>query len=81
MLDFLRQKLELGDVVVMNDKTYSELKLAKVTAFTPKKVRVSVYDDRFDRNEWSTSTQLCDSCQVFKVDPELVTTYLLKIAK
>lgn len=38
--DFLGRELEVGDMVVVTEMNYRNLRKAKIIAFTPKKVRV-----------------------------------------
>jgi len=78
--DFLGQELAVGDAVVINDKKYSNLMLAKVTKFTPTMVRVELYRTRWDKG-WTEESVLCNSSQVLRADQELVTAWLLKRAK
>ena len=80
MKDFFGQELAIGDAVVMNDKTYSELKLAKVVKFTPTMVRVAMYDSHWGKG-WMGGTVLCNSHQVVRAEQELVTAFLLRHAK
>jgi hypothetical protein len=78
--DFFGQELAIGDAVVMNDKTYSELRLAKIVKFTPTMVRVATYDTRWGKG-WMNDTVLCNSHQIVRAEQELVTAFLLRNAK
>lgn len=80
MKDFLDQELAIGDAVIINDKRYSNIALAKIVKFTPTMMRAEVYDHHWGKG-WSGETVLCHSGQVIKADPELVTAWLLKRSK
>lgn len=60
--DFLGFDLELNDLVVINDKHYSELLIGVISDFTPQKMRVRIFNDRRNR------ALLCSTKQVLKIN-------------
>lgn len=50
MKDFLGKDLQIGDSVVVAVPNYREFALAKIVAFTPKKVRV-VYEEKGESHD------------------------------
>lgn len=72
--DFLGRKLELGDHVVMIQGRYKSYRLAKITKFTDKMVRV-----KWGSSEYQEGLQY--STQLVRVDGPEVTLYYLKNAK
>ena len=62
MKDFLGKELQIGDSVVVAVPNYREFVLAKIVAFTPKKVRV-VYENRDGKQDL-----IQDPRQLVKVD-------------
>lgn len=75
MKDFMQQELAIGDVVIVNDKKYSNLELGHIIAFTPTMARVKVYGKD---KRWEENGQLCHSYQIHRIDQELATAYVLK---
>ena len=70
--DFLGRELALGDFVGFVDKHYKELRLGKVLAFTPQKVKVG-YGREFERMLTTDAHRMC------RIPPEEVMIYLIKL--
>ena len=56
MKDFLGKELQIGDAVVVAVPSYREFALAKIVAFTPKKVRV-VYEKKGESHDLIQDSQ------------------------
>lgn len=53
MKDFIDNKLNIGDIIICNDKKYSNLIIAKIIKFTPKGIKAM-----FKNNLYNSSSHI-----------------------
>ena len=70
--DFMGQPLAVGDYIVTQDSHYIQLRCWKITSFTPKNVRLALVMPGSTKTSLRTAEAMC------KIDPELVTMYIMK---
>lgn len=64
MKDFLGNELNIGDIIVCNDKRYSTLIIAKIIKFTPKCLK-AISPDLYQKDK--TNESIYTSDQVIKI--------------
>lgn len=66
MKDFVGNELNIGDIIICNDKNYSNLIIAKIVKFTPKGLKAIVQNNLYNGSSYITIS-LFTSSQVVKL--------------
>lgn len=76
MKDFLGNELNIGDIIICNDKKYSNLIVAKIVKFTPKGLKAIYQNNLYNH----LITSIFSSSQVIKLlqNENNITNYNIK---